>query len=168
MNKIKLVVGDYSGDGQRGLTDSGVRLKYQFNPNAALIVGSSLPTGSTNFRNGYQPEVVLALRKSVGNKINILGNVGYTYNKSVVVDCVEAERYGSITGSLALTRDMKNGLAFIEVYGQTNKFNNDSTVAVGLAHRVSNNFSIDGRVGRNLSNTGTPDYFVGVGLTLTR
>jgi hypothetical protein len=150
-------------NGARGLTDSAVNFKYQFTPNAAVIIGTSLPTGSRNFRNSYQPGITLAVGKALNSKTNVLSNVGYTRSETIGV------RSNTVLGSLAVTRDTKVGLAFAEVYGANdNRFNDSSAVAVGLARQVSNGVRVDGRVGRSLNNVGQPNYFVGVGLTITR
>jgi hypothetical protein len=149
-------------NGASGLTDAGAAVKYRFRRNAAVIVGTSLPTGNNAFTSNYQPRATLAL-KGVTGRTTLLGNVGVQRTDSGV-------RSNTLFGSLAAVRNTSLGRVSLEVAGNADKdLAETSTVALGLQRDISNNASFDVRVGRGLSsNFGEPNYFVGAGLTFRR
>jgi hypothetical protein len=147
--------------GASGLTDARVALKYQVNRNVALIADTTVPTGSSAYKNNYQPGATLALGKDVG-RVKLLANVGYRR-----VDT--GTRSNSFNGSLAAVTNTKVGNVFAEVYGTENRVGGDrGAVAVGWFDEVSDGVTVDARVGRSLYSVGQPNYFVGVGVRVSK
>jgi hypothetical protein len=149
---------------QSGITDGSVAVKLRLTPHSAVQVGTSLPFGSNNFTsNSYDPFAKLILGTNLSKNLYAFANVGYQYNRTDGAD-------GSLFGSLALEQTLdEKSKAFVEVYGLTNNRFNDSggSVAVGLIHKVNDRFQFDVRAGRNLNKVGEPNFFGGVGITVS-
>lgn len=133
-------------------------------PAAALLVGTSLPTGARAFReDNLQPEAVLALSVDLTERFALSSNVGYVRASD------GGERFNQVFGTLSLGAGLSKRVgAYLEVYGftrveaatrQSARFANG-----GVTFLVNKNFQLDARVGVGLGNhVSGPDYFFGFG-----
>ncbi len=133
-------------------------------PAAALLIGTSLPTGARAFReDNLQPEAVLALSVDLSERFALSSNVGYVRASD------GGERFNQVFGTLSLGAGLSKRVgAYLEVYGftrveaatrQSARFANG-----GVTFLVNKNFQLDARVGVGLGNNiSGPDYFFGFG-----
>ncbi len=133
-------------------------------PAAALLVGTSLPTGARAFReDNLQPEAVLALSVDLTKRFALSTNFGYVRASD------GGERFNQGFGTLSLGAGLSKRVgAYFEVYGFTRveaatrqraRFANG-----GVTYLINKNFQLDARVGAGLGNhIAGPDYFFGFG-----
>jgi len=135
------------------------------NPKLALLVGSTLPTGSRAFREDkWQPEAILAASVALNEKTALSTNVGYVRASD------GGARFSQVLGSLSLGRGLTEKLsAYAEVYG----FNNTNAQGDGgryfnggLTYLLNNDRQLDVRAGVGLNNKiAGSDYFLGAGFS---
>jgi Putative MetA-pathway of phenol degradation len=131
-------------------------------PEMAVLVGSSVPTGSRALRSdGWQPEAVLALAWTLKPRWSLASNLGAA---SLLA---EDERFESAFGSLALGFEAGERLGlFFEVYALSREEpGGDAAVFVdtGLTWAVGPDLQLDARVGSRVFD-GEARPFLGVGL----
>jgi hypothetical protein len=134
-------------------------------PQVALLVGSTLPTGSRRVgERKYQPEAVLAAGIEISDKVALGVNFGAVGSSS------EGERFGQYFGSASLGCELYPNLgAFVEAY----VFNRTEAGGrrqqyfdTGLTYLLNHDLQLDARIGVGLANhVSGPDYFYGVGVS---
>ena len=152
-----------------GWTDSGVGLKWTSQrgagprPTAALLLGTSLPTGGSAFgEDTLQPEAVVVMEWALSRRVNLGTNVAWAWASH------DLERFDRWWGSLVLRVDLGKGFdLFGEGYGYRREVPGGSSTGyldAGVAYRVADRVALDARVG--LGRNGLDDdWLVGVGVT---
>lgn len=132
-------------------------------PDAALLVGTTLPTGGRNAaERTYQPDARLALGWGLTESLSLGVNLGYARPTD------GGARFDQLLGSVSLAQSLSDKWgAYAEVFGYSKV---DSTgksgryINTGVTHLLNPDFQLDARVGVGLANrVGGPDYFFGVG-----
>ena len=131
-------------------------------PDAALIVATSLPTGSRQLGGGagLVPEAVLALAWEPAPDVGLGANLGWAYGRE------DGDRFHQAFASVALgwAAGERLGL-FAELYGFSEEEpDGDGTLYAdgGATWLLSPDLQLDARVGTGLSGTDT-DWFFGLG-----
>lgn len=165
-----VVVEEARGARETGVDDATLGAKLSFagggmgfrKPSAALLLSTTLPTGSDGFgARGVRPSAILALGWVLSERIALGANVGLTSAKA------GGERFGQGRGSasLGVALDPRTG-AYAEIYGFTAEEEagpETAYVDAGLTRLLSPDLQIDLRVGLGL-NDPEPDYLAGAGL----
>jgi hypothetical protein len=130
-------------------------------PNVAVIVATTLPTGSDAFRETQlQPEVRIALGLDLSTRLALASNLNYAYASE------EAERFSQFSGSISfgytLTERSGTYLEYFSFVPSIKEGPNSKHLNAGLTYLVNYNYQLDVRVGIGL-NGETPDYFFGFG-----
>jgi hypothetical protein len=157
---------DAAGETQQGWADSGVAFKWTSQhgrgpmPTAALILGTSLPTGGDPFREDtLQPAAIVAMEWALGRRVGLGLNMGYAWASR------DLARYDEWSGSLAVTVGLPAGFGLLlEGYGFLQEEpGGDATGYLngGLTYRVSSRLLLDARVGAGSGEV----QLVGVGVT---
>lgn len=133
-------------------------------PEAALLLGADLPTGSDAFgADEIQPGATLALAWEPSNRVGLASNVGWA---SLAAD---GERYGQGTASVALGYSIDESLsAYGEWYGlfpETRDGDASHYLNGGFAWRLGPDLQLDWRIGLGLGDP-DPNWFSGAGLSL--
>nr|MBA2352622.1 transporter [Burkholderiales bacterium] len=133
-------------------------------PAMALIVGTSLPTGASAFReDDLQPDAVFAMAVNLTEQIALASNLGYSYAAD------RGDRFDQFFASVSLAVDLTEQVGtYFEVYGFTRVEAATSDGArffnTGLTYLVDDDFQLDTRVGVGLDNdVSGPDTFFGFG-----
>lgn len=127
-------------------------------PEAALLAGSTLPTGSNALRAPrLQPEAKLALAWSPRDRVAVSTNVGYL---RVAED---ARSYDELNASLSLGFGVSERIgAYAEVYGFSPELDSRSAFANGgITWLLSPDAQLDLRAGAGIS--GSSAVFIGLG-----
>ena len=130
-------------------------------PAVALLIGTTIPTGSTEFgESEMQPGAVLALSWHVSDR------VGMSVNTNVAAASESGERYGQFSGAGSMGISVSERVG---VFGEYFIFappglDQETTGLLhgGITILISPDFQVDGRAGRSLHGVDT-DVFVGVG-----
>lgn len=135
-------------------------------PEAALLLGTTLPEGDEELSDGtWQPEARVALAWQLGARLSLSSNIGYAYPE----DTAAGERFHQFLASLSLGLALTDRLgAFVEGYGYSEETVDGSEAAymdAGFTWLVSNDLQLDVRAGRGF-NDADPDWFVGAGAAL--
>jgi hypothetical protein len=129
-------------------------------PAVALLVGTSLPTGSRAFRHAApEREAKLALGWSVAERWDLSGNLNYSASTE------DGEHVVEQAASLSLGHELTSRLgSYVEAYGFRPR-GGDGTqyVNAGVTLQLSNDFQLDARVGSGVGRNAS-DYFGGLGL----
>ena len=165
--KLTSPLGDASGREDGGL---GVKVRLHTPPNdersivpaVALVLDSSLPTGSERFRqNRLQPEAKLASAWSLTDRIDLSTNVNVARPRD------ENGRYTELAASASFGFELTPRVsAYAEMYGfapQVRGVGRTGYANSGFTLSVTPNVQLDLRGGIGL-NGDAPDYFVGAGL----
>jgi hypothetical protein len=157
-----------AGDGPSGFEDPALGLKVNLGdgdgkvPAAALIVGTTLPVGSSEIGvDDAQPGAVLSLAWELTDKAGLGSNLGGRYASD------GDDRFTEWSGSLALGRSFTGSFGgYVEWYGFSSSGGGPDThfLNAGLTRLVGPDLQLDARVGAGL-NSAADDYFVGVGLS---
>jgi hypothetical protein len=156
--EVRLVIGslawaeDAGGDRHQGWTDGGVALKWTSQhgrgpmPTAALVLGTSLPTGDHPFQEDtLQPAAVIAMDWALGRRVGVGVNVGYAWASR------DLARYDEWSGSLALTAELGAGFGLLlEGYGFLKEQPGGDATGYwngGLTYRLTSRLLLDARVG---------------------
>lgn len=157
---------------ERGWQDSEIGAKVRLHnaaddhpsaiPAVALVLGSSIPTGSDAFRESHaQPEVKLATEWTLTRRL------GLATNFNVARPVADSRRYTELAASASFGFELSPRYsAFAEAFGfapQIAGAKHTSYLDSGVAASLSSNLQIDIRAGVGLNGAG-PDYFVGAGL----
>lgn len=165
-----VVVEEARGARETGVDDATLGAKLTFagggmglgRPAAALLLSTSVPTGSEGFGGrGVQPSAILALGWVLSERISLGANVGLTSAKAGG----ERFRQGRGSASLGVALDPRTG-AYAEVYGFTAEEEagpETGYLDAGLTRLLSPDLQIDLRVGVGV-NDPEPEYFAGAGL----
>lgn len=158
-----------AGGRDAGLDDSFLGAKFALSPGGgkkpalALLVGTTLPTGSRAFReNGLQPEAALAASWELCPTVALSSNLGY------VRPSEGGARFSQLLGSLSLgfTLSDKWG-AYAEVYGLSKADSTGKSAKYangGVTYLINDDFQLDSRAGIGINNhAGGPDFFLGFG-----
>jgi hypothetical protein len=130
-------------------------------PDAALILETDVPTGSSAFReNNLQPGAKLCLAWDLAERLGIGSNINYVWASE------GGRRFSQWAGTLSLAYDLSDRVgAYLEYFtflpgsrGGPSANYLDS----GITYLVNNDFQLDARAGMGL-NSAKPDYFVGIG-----
>lgn len=131
-------------------------------PSAALLVATTLPTGSDELGGGdaLQPEAVLALAWDLAPDLGLGANLGYAHPRD------DGDRFHQLFASTALGWSATERLGlFAEVFGFSEEEDGgDATLYAdgGATWLLSPDAQLDVRVGTGVSGTET-DWFAGVG-----
>lgn len=158
-------VGDPSG-----FVDSSLGVKIALSAargwTTALLVGTSLPTGSTELGERHaQPGVVLAAERDLTESISLGTNLGYAYSSDGGVQFGEA--FASVAVGVPLG---ESAGAFFELFGTVPSSSGGPETYFfdsGITRGLGPNFQLDLRVGAGL-NSAADDFFVGAGLIWRR
>lgn len=149
-----------------GLVDSSLGAKVALGEargwTTAVLVATSLPTGSREFREpDLQPEAVFVAERDLSESVSLGTNFGYAYASA------DGRRVGEALGSAALGVAVTERVgAFFEVFGIVPLASGEPEtyfVDAGLTRSLSPDFQIDFRVGAGL-NSAAADFFTGAGL----
>ena len=135
-------------------------------PAAALLVGTTLPTGAAPFgEDGFQPEAKLALAWPLSARAGLSSNLNYAYASE------GGERYHRFAGSLSLGYALTERLgSYVELFGFAPEAPGSSSVAYangGFTFGLAEDLQLDLRAGLELA-SGAPAHFVGVGVAWRR
>jgi hypothetical protein len=174
--ELRLAANSYTrvaapGGDASGLEDPFVGIKLEaargsetpsfLEPAMALLVGSSLPVGSTDIgEDDAVPEVLLALDWTLPEPLGIASNIGLSYESE------DGEQFlqGSFSTALGVGLGASWGL-FFEYYAfvpEGSERDVQHFLDTGATRLLSNDFQLDVRVGTEVG--GETDYFAGVGL----
>lgn len=160
------------GGWQAGFEDASVGAKLALTafeptrPAAALLVGTTLPTGAAPFgEDGLQPEAKLALAWPLSERAGLSSNLNYAYASE------GGERYHQFAGSVSLGYALTERLgSFVELFGFAPEAPGSSTVAYangGFTFGLTDDLQLDLRAGLELA-SGALAHFVGAGLAWRR
>ena len=165
-------------DGQNthlsGSGDMGIGAKLYFweeqgwVPEAALLVGVSLPVGKEQFSSGRaDPSFRLNLSHTLSDRLSFGYNLGATWESTLDEtndrDTLSLFNYTAVLG---VSLSDRAGL-FAEVFGDipfNAKGGPRNSVDGGLTYLIRDNLQIDGAAGFGLSDS-ADDWFVGLGIT---
>lgn len=174
--ELRIGVNSYSdvqvdgGPDASGWVDSSLGVKVALGERAgwtmATIVGTSLPTGASDFSDSsYRPGAVFVAERDLSSSVSLGTNLGYTYARE------DGERFAEVAASAALGFGLSESVgAFVEVFGfipsdsggpETYFFDAGVTKALGA------NLQLDLRGGVGL-NSAADDLFVGAGIIWRR
>jgi hypothetical protein len=171
--ELNLLVGGYrwldapEAGGAEGWTDGRLGLKWTSQhgagprPTAALLLGTSLPTGQAPFREDtLQPEAVIAMAWSLGGGVRLGSNVGWGWGSR------DLERFHRWWGSVALSVDLGGRFgAFAEAYGYRREEPGGAGTGyldAGITCGLGPDFQLDARAG--LGRNGLDeDWFASLG-----
>ena len=164
--KVTSPLGDASGREDGAI---GVKLRFHTPPDdtrslvpaVALVLGSSVPTGSNRFRqNRPQPEAKLATAWSLTDRIDLSTNVNVARPRD------DTRRYTEFATSASFGFELTPRVgAYAEVYGFAPQLAGAARTRyanTGFTFGVTPNVQLDLRGGLGL-NGDAPDYFVGAG-----
>ncbi len=157
--------GDASVGAKIKFTDAAEKPGLFKKPATAVVVSTTLPTGSEAFgSDDLQPQAVFALSTLLVEKIGITSNIGYLRASDGI-----GNNFNQGFASLLLSRGLTKRLGgYFEVYGQSRVSAASSDGAkyanAGLTYLLNNNSQLDARFGSGLGNHAAgPDYFFGFG-----
>lgn len=133
-------------------------------PKAALLVGTTLPTGSDGFgARGVRPGAAVALDWDLGERAGFGANAGYAREKE------GGDRLDEFSASGAVSLDLTSGTGvFAEYFGlYRDAAADENFLSGGLTHALGPDLQVDGRAGVRLEGPG-PGYFVGAGVIVRR
>lgn len=154
-----------------GFEDTSVGIKIELSqgtdeprflePEAALLVGTTLPTGSSGLGAAHlQPSVVVALAWTLNDRLGVGSNLGATW----VSDGDQyLEGVATIALGIALNDSWGGYLEYFTILPESSGGSTQHFVDAGLTRLLSNDFQLDLRAGTELGRDGT-DFFVGAGL----
>jgi hypothetical protein len=163
------VVSSVAGDRQSGFEDVslGVKLALHdgengFLPAVALILASSIPTGSSHFgTDALQPEAKLALARDITEMVGVSANLNYAYASDA------AGRFHQAAASLSFGFALGGSTgAYAEYFGFYPPERDAGAVHYingGLTCQFSERLQVDARAGRRIDGS-DGEYFVGVGI----
>ncbi len=163
-------VDDPSAGDPSGFTDSTIGVKVALGESrgwtTAVLVGTTLPTGSSEFREPHpQPGVVLAAERDLSAAIALGTNLGWGYRSD------GGDQFGEALASAALGFGIGPSTGFfVEVFGMMPSDRGRPETYffdTGLTHGVRPNLQLDLRAGVGL-NSAAADFFVGAGLIWRR
>ena len=130
-------------------------------PATALLIGTSLPTGSSEVREPHlEPGIILALDWALQDPLGIASNVGLFYASE------DGEQFALGSFSTALGIDLGGSWgAFLEYFTLVPSGSDRAArhfLDAGFTYLISEDFQLDIRGGTELS--GDTDYFAGIGL----
>ncbi len=154
---------------EHGWTDGRLGLKWTSQhgvgprPTAALLLGTSLPTGDPVFREDtLQPEAIIAMVWGLGGRFALGANVGWAWASR------DLQRFDRWLGSLVLAADLGRGFgAFVEGFGYLREEPGGSDTGyldAGVSYLVSPAVVVDARVGAGRNGL-DEDWLVGLGVT---
>ena len=164
------VVSEEAGVHSSGLEDAGVGAKLSIVPEregrhllptTALIVGTSLPTGSPGRRSSaLSPEAKLLLGWNLAETWGLASNLNVSSTPEA------GSRFTELVGSLSLGHELGERLgAYAEVYGgRTSRGDQSRFGNVGVTFAVAPLFQLDARVGTGIGPSAGA-RFAGVGLS---
>jgi Putative MetA-pathway of phenol degradation len=131
-------------------------------PAVALVVATSVPTGSDTFReNRPQPEVKLASEWTLTDRL------GLAMNFDVARPVADSRRFTELAASASFGIDLSPRFdAFVELFGFAPEFEgakHTRYLDTGITASLGPNLQVDLRGGVGLNGT-APDYFVGAGI----
>ncbi len=153
-----------------GLTDASVGAKVALGEplgwTTALLVGTTLPTGSSEFRErDAQPGIVLASQRDLADRVSLGANLGYTHASA------DGRRFGELSASVALGVGLAEATgAFFELYGTVPDSGGGAEAYyfdTGATYGFGADLQVDLRVGFGL-NSAADDFFAGAGLVWRR
>lgn len=132
-------------------------------PNVALIVETTVPTGSVDFSaDEPQPIVKVPLSWDISGSLSLGSNLNYAYLSE------DGDRFHQFSGSLVLGYKLTEKWGtYIEYFGfvpASKDGPNESFFDGGFTYLVNDNLQLDARAGIGAFNGKSPDYFVGVGV----
>ncbi len=158
-----------SGSGDMGI---GTKLYFweeeNWLPEAALLVGVSLPVGKEQFSSGRaDPSFRFSLSHTLSDRLSFGYNLGATW-ESTLDETIDRDTLSlfNYTAVLGIGLSNRAGL-FAEVFGDV-PFNAQGgprhSFDGGLTYLIRDNLQVDGSAGIGLSNS-ADDWFVGLGFT---
>lgn len=151
---------DFQGGIKIKLSDGNERIGSGI-PALALIIATTLPTGSADFRsNGIQPELTLTSALDVTKNTSLSSNLIYSYLNE------NNRRYSLYGFSLSWGFSLTDRLgSYLEYYGfipAAKDIPNSNYGNGGVTYLINSSFQLDARVGKGF-NHGESDYFFGMG-----
>ena len=149
-----------------GFVDSSLGIKVALGElggwTTALLASTSLPTGSSEFREDrYQPDVVFAAERDLSEAVSLGTNVGHAWASD------GGERFGESFASAALGVGLSDATgAFFELFGFVRSSGGGPDTYffdAGVTHALGPNLQLDFRVGTGL-NDEAEDLFAGAGV----
>ena len=132
-----------------------------FAPAVAVLVGTSVPTGSRAFRHAApEREAKLALSWELGERWDVATNVNYTASTED-----DGTHVGEPAASVSVGHELTARVgSYFEVYGFRPRGGEGTQyVNTGLTFQLSPDFQLDARVGSGVGGN-AHDYFGGLGL----
>lgn len=151
----------------RGMEDAGLGAKVAlfrgagWVPEAALIVASSIPTGSGEVSAGAaEPEAKLALGWELAERVGLASNLNYAWLRGTPGRPGEAS--GSVSLGVSLLEAMGGYAEYYAFHPTAGDGEDRHYVNGGLTFRLSPDLQLDARVGTRAG--GERESFVGVGI----
>lgn len=160
------------GNDPSGFTDASLGIKLALGEaggwTTALLAGTSLPTGSSEFRSSRaQPDVVLAAERDLTDSVALGTNVGFSYG----YDSQGGGRFTEFFASAALGLPLgESAGVFVELFGFVPSSSGGPEsyfFDAGVTRGLGPDLQLDVRAGVGL-NSAADDYFVGAGLIWRR
>jgi hypothetical protein len=147
---------------QQGFEDMELGIKWAvIQDSIALLVSTSLPSGSPEFRNDrLQPSITIALAHDINDFLSVGSNLGWTRLQNE--DGGWFTEY-SASAALGISLSSKLGM-FVEYFGFYNNLKeaeDQHYIDGGFTLLITPLFQVDIRVGRMIDNA--ENYFFGVG-----
>jgi len=149
-----------NGSSTSGFSDTTLGVKLKFNKSDAWILGTTLPTGSDDFKDdALNPFVKWCYTKGLGDRYALSTNLGAQGIGSGSERTIQG--LGSLSLGIGLTERFGNYYEYyflspIEKNGDTHSFFN-----IGATYLVTDDFQLDARLGKDLTEGG---FFVGAGV----
>jgi hypothetical protein len=153
-----------------GVADASLGFKVKLfeasaaRPDLALLLGTSLPTGSSGLgEDGAVPEVKVAASWTLSDRVGLGVNLGWANAKD------GGDRFDEVSWSVAAGLDLAGDWgAFAELYGfSREELGGDPTLYAdgGVTFAIHANLQLDARLGVGLDDGGgdVPDWFAGAG-----
>lgn len=158
-----------------GLENSSIGIKIELvhggdepqarKPAAALLIATTLPTGSPAVRQPHlEPGVVLAVEWSLGSRSAIASNVGVVYASD------DDDQFLAGSLSVALSTDLGRGFGgYVEYFNlvpESSGPDDRHFLNAGFTYLISDDFQLDIRGGSEVGGEmgSKADYFAGIGL----
>lgn len=132
-------------------------------PHIALVVQTTLPTGSSGFGADHpRPQVILALGWDLSERFSLGSNLDYAYLSE------DGGQFHQFSGSLVLGYKLTEKWGtYIEYFGfepASQNHPNENFFDGGFTYLVNDNLQLDARAGVGAFNGKSPDYFGGVAI----
>jgi len=154
-----------------GLEDSYLGAKFQLldapdepgrlRPGVALLLGTSLPTGSDGFgEDDLQPDITLAAAWDLNQRSSISTNIGYASISEA--DERQDELFGSLAYGYGLSDSVGCYIEYYQFLHTANGADDPGFLNGGFTWLARDDFQFDWRAGYQLTGEGR-EFFIGIG-----